>query len=145
MKWRPYPGYKSSGIEWLGKIPEHWKIVTFKRIGSFQSGIGFPDDEQGLMDEELPFYKVSDTNLEGNEVFMTKHNNSISRNTAERLRAFVFPPNTIIFAKVGAALLLNKRRILVRESCIDNNMMGFLPKDCDVKWAYYWIVWTGFR
>jgi len=137
MKWVPYPKYKPS--EWLGEIPEHWEVAASKRIGSFQAGAGFPDDEQGLADEELPFYKVSDTNLEGNDVFMVVHNNSISRDTAARLRAFVFPPGTIVFAKVGAALLLNKRRILVRESCIDNNMMGFMPRSCDVKWAYYWM------
>ena len=29
MKYKPYPKYKDSGIEWLGKIPEGWMI---KRI-----------------------------------------------------------------------------------------------------------------
>ncbi len=27
-----YAKYKPSGIEWIGEIPEHWKIVPFKRI-----------------------------------------------------------------------------------------------------------------
>jgi len=138
-KWKPYPAYKDSGIPWLGKIPAGWEAKPFKRLGNFQGGAGFPDDKQGLTDEKLPFYKVSDTNLESNEVFMVVHNNSISRDTAARLHAFVFPSNTIVFAKVGATLLLNKRRILVCKSCIDNNMMGFIPKSCDVKWAYYWM------
>ena len=22
---KPYPAYKDSGVEWLGKAPEHWK------------------------------------------------------------------------------------------------------------------------
>ncbi len=25
-KWKPYPAYKDSGVEWLGKIPEHWEV-----------------------------------------------------------------------------------------------------------------------
>ena len=26
MKWRTYPRYKDSGVEWLGKVPEHWDV-----------------------------------------------------------------------------------------------------------------------
>jgi len=130
---------KDSGIEWLGKIPEGWDILALKRIGSFHGGTGFPESEQGLKDEELPFYKVSDTNLPDNIVFMRSCTNSISRITSRKLGARIFPKGAIIFAKVGAALLLNKRRILSCDSCIDNNMMAFLIYTCDVIWAYYWM------
>lgn len=30
MKYRPYPKYKDSGVEWLGEIPEGWKILKLK-------------------------------------------------------------------------------------------------------------------
>ena len=134
-----YPAYKPSGVVWLGDVPEHWEVVAFKRLGDFQAGAGFPNDEQGLENDELPFYKVSDTNLPGNEVFMTAHNNAVSRETARRLHAHVFPQDAIVFAKVGAALLLNKRRVLTRPSCIDNNMMGFIQRSCHRNWAYHWM------
>ncbi len=29
-KWKTYPGYKDSGVEWLGKIPVHWKVERLK-------------------------------------------------------------------------------------------------------------------
>jgi len=135
----PNAPMKDSGIEWLGDVPEHWEVLAFKRLGEFQAGAGFPNDEQGSEDEELPFYKVSDMNLPGNEIFMTKHNNAVSRETALKLRAYVFPEETVVFAKVGAALLLNKRRILTRPSCIDNNMIGLIRKSCDLGWVYYWM------
>ena len=25
-RFRPYPEYKDSGIEWLGEIPAHWEV-----------------------------------------------------------------------------------------------------------------------
>ncbi len=25
-KWRPYPEYRASGVEWLGDVPEHWVV-----------------------------------------------------------------------------------------------------------------------
>ena len=28
----PYPGYKDSGVEWLGEVPSHWKV---RRVGGF--------------------------------------------------------------------------------------------------------------
>ncbi len=29
---QPYPGYKPSGVEWLGQVPEHWVVRRLKRI-----------------------------------------------------------------------------------------------------------------
>ena len=42
---QPYPAYKDSGVEWLGKVPEHWGVVQLGRIagarcdGPFGSGL----------------------------------------------------------------------------------------------------------
>lgn len=38
--YKPYPKYKDSGVEWLGKVPEHWCIFRVKSvIASVQNGI----------------------------------------------------------------------------------------------------------
>ena len=37
----------------------------------------------------------------------------------------MFPPGTIVFAKIGAALLLARFSIIGRAACIDNNMAAF--------------------
>lgn len=138
-KLKPYPAYKDSGVEWLGKVPAHWEVSTLKRIGKLQAGAGFPEIEQGDKTQQIPFFKVGDMGLARNIREMRQYQHTVSDTTARRLRAFVFLPTTIVFAKVGAALLLNRRRILVRPSCIDNNMMGFSPNGCDPLWAMYWL------
>lgn len=33
-----YSEYKESGVEWIGKIPRHWKLIEVKRIGSIYNG-----------------------------------------------------------------------------------------------------------
>ncbi len=48
-RFRPYPAYKDSGVEWLGEIPEHWKVKRLKHLAT-------------LNDEVLP--ESSDPNLE---------------------------------------------------------------------------------
>ncbi|MDE1980696.1 MAG: restriction endonuclease subunit S [Betaproteobacteria bacterium] len=32
MRFKPYPKYKSSGVEWLGHIPSNWEMTRLKRI-----------------------------------------------------------------------------------------------------------------
>jgi type I restriction enzyme S subunit len=41
-KYVAYPAYKDSGVEWLGKIPEHWDSVALRWISKRYSG-GTPD------------------------------------------------------------------------------------------------------
>jgi type I restriction enzyme, S subunit len=144
-RFMPYPEYKNSEVDLLGEIPAHWAVATLKRIGSLQGGAGFPEDEQGNPSEEILFFKVGDIGTAGNEREMKSCPNTVSRSTARRLHAFVFPPRTIAFAKVGAALLLNRRRLLHSHSCLDNNMMGFIPAHCNPDWALYWLEGLDFR
>ena len=41
MKWRAYPQYKDSGIEWLGKIPGHWEALHLGYAFRLQGGYAF--------------------------------------------------------------------------------------------------------
>ena len=45
-KFQVYPKYKSSGIDWLGDIPEGWEAAKLRREVIFQSGHGFPHEIQ---------------------------------------------------------------------------------------------------
>ncbi|MBD3237474.1 MAG: restriction endonuclease subunit S, partial [Candidatus Eisenbacteria bacterium] len=35
-RFRPYPQYKDSGVEWLGEIPGHWEIRRLKSLATVQ-------------------------------------------------------------------------------------------------------------
>ncbi|MDE0028096.1 MAG: restriction endonuclease subunit S [Deltaproteobacteria bacterium] len=132
-----YRDYQYSGVVWLQRVPTHWHVQPLKRLGGLQAGAGFPEDEQGDLAQEIPFFKVGDMGSPRNVRELQQWQHTVSRETARKLRAHVFPANTVVFAKVGAALMLNRRRVLVQPSCIDNNMMGFVPISCDPKWAFY--------
>ena len=30
----PYPAMKDSGVEWLGKVPEHWEVTRLAKCSS---------------------------------------------------------------------------------------------------------------
>src|SRR5262245_29286864 len=67
-------------------------------------------------------------NLPGNSSVMSIWNNAVSRSTAATLGATIFAPGTILFPKVGGAMLTNKRRVVERACCIDNNLMACIVK-----------------
>jgi len=103
-----------------------WETLPARDIGVIKGGSGFPLATQGETGGEYPFFKVSDMNNEGNETFMTTANHYISEQTRKRLGATAFPADSIVFAKVGAAVFLERKRILGQASCIDNNMAAFV-------------------
>ncbi|GAB4247493.1 restriction endonuclease subunit S [Deferrisoma sp.] len=41
---KPYPAYKDSGVEWLGKVPAHWEIRRLKTLCSMKSGEAITSD-----------------------------------------------------------------------------------------------------
>ena len=103
-----------------------WGILPARDIGVIRGGSGFPLTVQGETSGEYPFFKVSDMNNEGNETFITTANHYISEQTRKRLGATAFPAESIVFAKVGAAVFLERKKILRQPSCIDNNMAAFV-------------------
>ena len=115
---------KDSGIPWLGSVPAHWETRKIKTLGILQGGNGFPEEFQGCVNESIPFIKVK--SLSENPI-ARDGKDTISKTTRANLKAIVIPPNSVVFAKVGAALLLHRFRKLEFSTCIDNNMMAFIP------------------
>ncbi len=110
-------------------IDPDWPMVTIEDISSVESGFRFPTDFQGDTDQEIPFLKVSDMNLPGNEDRIVFWNNSVSLQVLKSLNAKSFPEGTVIFPKIGAAIATNKKRILNCRATFDNNVMGIVPNE----------------
>lgn len=120
---------KDSGVEWLGKIPAHWDVVSLRRVAELGQGDAFAHALQGKEAGDFPWFKVGDMNRPGNEVEMRTADNYVDSDVAAATRARVFPRGTVIFPRVGAALLTNKRRLLVGPSIVDDNTYGVVPNE----------------
>lgn len=122
-----------TGKKRLSGFSDEWEVKKLIELGYFVSGNGFPIIYQELNEGEFPFYKVSDFNNIGNEIYMIRANNYIDEQIREKLSAKIIPKNSIIFAKIGAAIFLERKRISSVKCCIDNNMMSYI---CDVNYLY---------
>ncbi|OBX81482.1 MULTISPECIES: restriction endonuclease subunit S [Haemophilus] len=126
---------KDSGVEWIGQVPEHWEVVSMKRVVKEHSGNGFPIDLQGN-NGNIPFLKVSDFS-ENQDKYIFKWNNSVTNKVIKQKKWNIVPKNSIVTAKIGEALRKNHRKILSIDSIIDNNCLGIEIKKADVLFGYY--------
>lgn len=57
---QPYPAYKDSGVEWLGKVPEHWGIGGVKRGYDIRLGKMLQPKANSADDIEVSYLKAKD-------------------------------------------------------------------------------------
>jgi type I restriction enzyme S subunit len=74
-RYKAYPDYKPSGIEWLGDVPKHWGIAPMKSLGRFSaSGIdkkNVKTEPEVSMVNYTDVYGNVDREITGNMEFMT--------------------------------------------------------------------------
>jgi len=68
MKWKAYPKYKNSGMEWLGEVPKHWEIKQFKRVTT-RVDVGIAEAAtHAYVDEGIPI--IRSTNVRPDKIFI---------------------------------------------------------------------------
>ena len=111
-----------------------------KDVCMFYSGTGFPIQYQGQTKGEYPFYKVGDiaNNAIAGKIYLELCNNYISSDVAKMIKGCISPKDTVVFAKIGEALKLNRRAITSCDCLIDNNAMGIAPKLDSLRIQYFY-------
>jgi type I restriction enzyme S subunit len=126
------PGYKQTGA---GVIPEDWSddpLGRHVRITSGESPSGIRFSGSGI-----PYFKVEQ--LSSSEKYL-----SIFSTPYHFEKGKTVPRGSVIFAKRGAAIALNKVRILAHESFMDTNLMALTPDDeLDGEFLYYALGYIG--
>lgn len=124
--------------EWPYKLPENWCWTNWGKCGKFIAGSGFKNEYQGFTNYDIPFYKVSSLKIANETGYLYDNTNTIDEAVRKKLKAVLIPTNSLLFAKIGEAIRLNRRAINTVPCCIDNNMMAFVPQICQLKYAFYW-------
>ena len=55
---KPYPAMKDSGVQWLGKVPEHWDVRRLGQIGKLSKGNGGNKEDE--MSSGVPCVRYGD-------------------------------------------------------------------------------------
>lgn len=113
----------------LPQLPKGWVWTTLGTIADTVPGYGFPEKYQGDKTEEIPFFKVGDISKAflSQNIYLVAANNYVSARVAQEMRAKPLKAGTVVFAKIGEAIKLNRRAILGQDSLVDNNVIGVYP------------------
>ena len=109
-----------------------WKPTTLGHLVSIQSGVS-PSAVTLATSGTVPFVKVDDlNNCQKYQVDAREYTLSDQ---------FAVPPDSILFAKRGAAIMVNKIRVSKRPLAMDTNMMALIPNPSviDSEYLYYFI------
>ncbi|MFM0620532.1 restriction endonuclease subunit S [Streptococcus suis] len=108
------------------EFTDAWKQRKLGEVGYAKSGVGFPEKEQGGT-TGIPFFKVSDMNTNGNENELVVANNYVTdEQISKRKWRVITEVPAIFFAKVGAAVMLNRKRLIRHPFLLDNNTMAYV-------------------
>lgn len=124
--------------EWPYKLPKNWCWTNWGECGEFVAGSGFKNEYQGFTNYDIPFYKVSSLKTANETGYLCDNTNTVDETVRKKLKAALIPANSLLFAKIGEAIRLNRRAINTVPCCVDNNMMAFIPIICQLKYAFYW-------
>ena len=65
-RFRRYPEYKESGVEWIGEVPKYWEVKRLKYTADLNMGQSPPSEEYNSDQVGTPF-------LQGNAEFGSHH------------------------------------------------------------------------
>jgi len=123
----PNAPMKDSGVEWLGEVPEHWKIPKLKLITQTTSG-GTPSTakyEKYYEAGTIPWIRTTDLNngqLYETPIYITE---SALNDTACSL----MPKKSMLLAMYGGAGSIGKHSLLMFESTINQAVCGIYPSN----------------
>lgn len=82
---KAYPKYKSSGIDWLGEIPSHWRCVKIKNVVSCNDEVLSENTDK---DRQIEYVEISDVTYEkgitGSSKFLFKDAPSRARRITQK-------------------------------------------------------------
>ncbi len=135
-RWKQYPAYRDSGVEWLGEVPEEW--VTWKVTHGFQklgSGTTPKSDDSQYYNDIIPWVTTSELR----ETVITDTKSKLSEKAMKDYSSLrIYPPETLLFAMYGATI--GRMGILAIPATVNQACCAFTGSIfLDSKFTFYWL------
>jgi len=99
MAIKPYPKYKDSGIEWIGKIPEHWEPVRLKYLVNDRLKYGSNDYTEDNNPEHPRYIRITDFGDDGK-----LRPDTYKSLPPDKAKDYMLKERDILFARSGATV-----------------------------------------
>ncbi len=123
MTFPAYPEYKDSGVEWIGKIPAHWKIIPLSKMATSSGGLFIDGDWIESKDLSSTGIRYLTSGNVGAGAYKEQGLGYISEEKFAELRCVEVFPNDILISRLNLPI---GRSCLVPDlgerivTCVDN-------------------------
>jgi type I restriction enzyme S subunit len=101
MSFREYPGYRESGIDWLGLIPEHWTVIPLARISSEPGSLFIDGDWVESKDLASDGIRYITTGNIGEGKYKEQGSGYISQEKFDELRCTEVLPGDVLISRLN--------------------------------------------
>ena len=105
---KPYPKYKESGIEWIGKVPEGWEVRRIKHLCSKSAEYGLNEPSDSYIDDGIRFLRITDITEGGNLI-----ENGVYLAENKTNKGYLLNTDDVLVARsgsIGTSLYFNKEK-----------------------------------
>lgn len=124
---------KDSGVEWIGMIPEGWRMIATKYLFDIESGATPKSENADFFDGNIPWITPADYKTE--DIFVSGGRRNISKLGFESCSTSLISAGSLIFSKrapIGAVA------INTVDLCTNQGCLSCISKTSDnVKYYYY--------
>jgi len=124
---------KDSGVEWLGEVPEHWKVSKLK-LHSSHIGDGIHTTPQYVDDSE--YYFINGNNFKNGRIKIKENTRCVSLNEFEKHYIDLISPTMLISLNgtIGSLAIYDNEKIILGKSA------GYISplKSLDLGFLYYY-------
>jgi type I restriction enzyme S subunit len=104
-RFKPYPLYKSSGVDWLGDVPAHWDVKRNKHVARLESGhTPSRQHPEYWVDCTIPWFGLADVwqIRDGRQEYVLETNEKISELGLANSAARLLPKGTVILSRTAS-------------------------------------------
>lgn len=103
--------------------------VAVDRVASVSQGKALPKRVQGEHSGDVSWFKIADMTGSGNKDGYTRAETRLTLEQINSLKGVVVPAGSVVFPRVGAAVLTEKKRILDVDAAVDENHLVLTPRE----------------
>ncbi|WP_423488271.1 restriction endonuclease subunit S [Mycobacteroides sp. PCS013] len=104
------------------------QAVNVEELADVSQGKALPKAVQGQRIGDVSWFKIADMTGPGNEDGYTLADTRLAREHIRGLKGAVAAAGSVVFPRVGAAVLTEKKRVLDVEAAVDENHLVLTPK-----------------
>ncbi|MGY0160685.1 restriction endonuclease subunit S [Edwardsiella tarda] len=127
-QYRAYPAHKDSGIEWIGQVPEHWKVARVKRLASLRN------ERRNDVSTDTIYIGLEDVEAGSGQYKPTKG----SSRQSEDSTVGIFYEGDVLYGKLRPYL----RKAIISEmaGCCSTEFLVLRAENTEPRWLQEWLL-----